>query len=173
MKIMFAVAFFLSCMCALAAPMMDDAENYHADIPPVVSTPAGLTQNPSLELLYSLGWREATQAEIAADAAAKASAASAAQAEADAQAELPMQSATGFAALDEDGHWVELLPTGDGLPVIGVQVSNSPLTAEQREQMKAQRKAAHDALKAKAKAAKTDKEKLAVLMKAVFGKDAQ
>ena len=96
-----------------------------------------------------------------------------AQAEAEAQAELPMQSETGFAALDEDGHWVELLPTGDGLPIIGVQVSNSPLTAEQRAAMKAQRKAAHDELKAKAKAAKTDKEKLAVLMKAVFGKDSQ
>lgn len=169
MKKLFAAAFLLSCMCALAAPMMDNAENYHADIPPVVSTPAGLTQNPSLALLYSLGWREATQAEIGAHDAA----ASAAQSEADAQAELPMQSATGFAALDDDGHWVELLPTGDGLPIIGVQVSNSPLTAEQRAQMKAQRKAAHDALKAEAKAAKNDKDKIALLMRAVFGKDAQ
>ena len=81
--------------------------------------------------------------------------------------------ATGFAALDDDGHWVELLPTGDGLPIIGVQVSNSPLTAKQRAQMKAQRKAAHDALKAEAKAAKNDKDKIALLMRAVFGKDAQ
>ena len=141
--------------------------------PRSMPTPQGQIDMATPGQWIEAGGRYATAKEIAADAAAKASAASAAQAEAEAQAELPMQSATGFAALDEDGHWVELLPTGDGLPIIGVQVSNSPLTAEQREQMKAKRKAAHDALKAEAKAAKTDKEKLAVLMKAVFGKGSQ
>ena len=49
----------------------------------------------------------------------------------------------------------------------------TPLTAEQRAQMKAKRKATHDALKAEAKAAKTQKEINAVFMKAMFGKDAQ
>ena len=107
-----------------------------------------------------------TEAEIDARAAQQAQA----EAEAEAAATLPIQSATGFAVLDNDGHWVELEPTGDGLPVIGVQVSNSPLTPEERASMKAERKAAHDALKAAAKDKKlNDKGKIALLMKAVFG----
>lgn len=94
----------------------------------------------------------------------------AAAAAAEAAASLPLQSATGFAVQDSDGHWVELEPTGDGLPVIGVQVSNSPLTPEERAAMKAERKAAHDALKAAAQDKKlNDKDKIALLMKAVFG----
>lgn len=93
-----------------------------------------------------------------------------AEAEAEAAASLPLQSATGFAVQDSDGHWVELMPTGDGLPVIGVQVSNSPLTPKERAAMKAERKAAHDALKAAAQDKKlNDKAKVALLMKAVFG----
>lgn len=92
------------------------------------------------------------------------------QADAEAAASLPLQSATSFAVQDSDGHWVELEPTGDGLPVIGVQVSNSPLTPEERAAMKAERKAAHDALKAAAQDKKlNDKAKVALLMKAVFG----
>ena len=92
------------------------------------------------------------------------------QADAEAAASLPLQSAAGFAVQDSDGHWVELEPTGDGLPVIGVQVSNSPLTPEERAAMKAKRKAAHDALKAAARDKKlNDKAKVALLMKAVFG----
>lgn len=107
-----------------------------------------------------------TPAELEAREAARA----AAQAEAEAAATLPIQSATGFAVLDNDGHWVELEPTGDSLPVIGVRVSNSPLTPEERAAMKAERKAAHDALKAAAKDKKlNDKDKIALLMKAVFG----
>ena len=91
-------------------------------------------------------------------------------AEAEAAASLPLQSATGFAVQDSDGHWVELEPTGDGLPVIGIQISNSPLTPEERAAMKAERKAAHDALKAAAQDKKlNDKAKVALLMKAVFG----
>lgn len=89
---------------------------------------------------------------------------------AEAAATLPLQSATGFAVQDSDGHWIELEPTGDGLPVIGVQVSNSPLTPEERAAMKAERKAAHDALKAASQDKKlNDKDKIALLMKAVFG----
>ena len=94
----------------------------------------------------------------------------AAAVEAEATATLPLQSATGFAVQDSDGHWIELEPTGDGLPVIGVQISNSPLTPEERAAMKAERKAAHDALKAAAQDKKlNDKDKIALLMKAVFG----
>ncbi len=92
------------------------------------------------------------------------------QAEAEAAASLPLQSATGFAVQDSDGHWIELEPTGDGLPVIGVQISNSPLTPEERAAMKAERKAARDALKAAAQDKKlNNKAKVALLMKAVFG----
>lgn len=93
-----------------------------------------------------------------------------AEAQAEAAATLPIQSATGFAVLDNDGHWVELEPTGDGLPVIGVQISNSPLTPEERAAMKAERKAARDALKEAAQNKKlNDKDKVALLMRAVFG----
>ena len=93
------------------------------------------------------------------------------QAAAEAAASLPLQSATGFAVQDSDGHWVELEPTGDGLPVIGIQISNSPLTPEERAAMKAERKAAHDALKKAASQDKklNDKDKIALLMQAVFG----
>ena len=92
------------------------------------------------------------------------------QAAAEAAATLPLQSATGFAVQDNDGHLIELEPTGDGLPVIGVHISNSPLTPEERAVMKAERKAAHDALKAAAQDKKlNDKDKIALLMKAVFG----
>lgn len=109
-----------------------------------------------------------TQAEIDARAAQQAQA----EAEAEAAATLPLQSATGFAVQDSDGHWIELEPTGDGLPVIGVQISNSPLTPEERATMKAERKAAHDALKAASQGKKlNDKDKIALLMKAVFGVD--
>lgn len=117
---------------------------------------------------YSVGIpvRAMTQEEIDARSAQQAQA----EAEAEAQAALPQTSATGYAVLDETGHWVELIPTGDSLPVIGVRVSNSPLTPEERAAMKAERKAAHDALKAAAKDKKlNDKDKIALLMKAVFG----
>ena len=92
-----------------------------------------------------------------------------AQAEAAAMAGLPAVFPSGIAVVDENDHHIELLPTGDGLPVIGAQVSNSPLTKDQREAMKAAMKAADAARKAEAAAAKTDKEKIAVLMEAVFG----
>ena len=122
--------------------------------------------DPSEADFIATGARLPTQEEIDARAAQQAKA----EAEAEAAATLPIQSATGFAVLDNDGHWIELEPTGDGLPVIGVQISNSPLTPEERALMKAERKAAHDALKAAAKDKKlNDKGKITLLMKAVFG----
>jgi len=113
--------------------------------------------------------RDMTQDELDARAAAQAAAQAQADAEAAAQAGLPAVFPNGIAVVDESGHHIELLPTGDGLPVIVAQVSNSPLTKEQREAMKAERKAAAEARKAAAKSAKNDKEKIAVLMEAVFG----
>ena len=73
-----------------------------------------------------------------------------AQAEADAaaQAGLPAVFPNGIAVVDESGHHVEFIPDlADGV-VIPVQVSNSPLTAEQRATMKAEALAARAALKA-------------------------
>lgn len=122
-----------------------------------VGAPAGYFMEP--------GWKMFDLAQQADHDAA----AAAAQAEAEAQASLPQTFQTGIAVQDEAGHWVELMPTGDGLPVIGAQVSNSPRTPEQRAAMKAERKSAHDALKAKAKAATKDKDKIDALMQAVFG----
>ena len=129
----------------------------------------GAVHNPTPETCAEAGYALATAAEVDAQESADVTAQALAKAEAAEQAGLPQTSETGYAVLDDAGHWVELIPTGDGLPVIGAQVSNSPLTKGQHDAMKARRKAAHDALKAKAKAAKTDKEKIAVLMQAAFG----
>jgi len=124
-------------------PMIDPNGGYHADAPTRILNASGqIVDQPTFDMILAAGWREPTAQEIADKAAA--------QAEAEAAASLPLQSATGFAVQDSDGHWVELEPTGDGLPVIGVQISNSPLTPEERALMKAERKAAHDALKAAA-----------------------
>ena len=136
------------------------------DSPAMLSTAGGTFQNPPLALLTAAGYSLATPAQIAAAQAAK----DAASEQAAANATLPQVFQTGVAVIDPaTGHHIELLPTGDGLPVIGAQVSNSPLSKEQRDAMKAERKAAHDALKAKAKYAKNDKDKISALMEAVFG----
>ena len=137
------------------------------DSPAMLSTAGGTFQNPPLALLTAAGYSLATPAQIAEAQAAK----DAAAALATANATLPQVFPSGVAVIDPaTGHHIELLPTGDGLPVIGAQVSSSPLSKEQRDAMKAERKAAHDALKAKAKDAKNDKDKIAALMEAVFGK---
>lgn len=157
----------LTAISAAAAPLVDPQDNYWPVRPTRYETATGVVAVGSdAWLVDNEGWTYATPERIAVEAAAKA----AAQAEAEAQAALPQTSATGYAVLDETGHWVELIPTGDSLPVIGVRVSNSPLTPEERALMKAERKAARDALKAAAKDKKlNDKGKIALLMKAVFG----
>ena len=128
------------------------------------------TVRPTAEQCIAAGVaRWETEAETAAREAAVAAANAEADAQTAAAASLPQVFPTGIAVLDDDGHHVELLPTGDGLPVIGAQVSHSPLTKEDRNQLKAAMKAAVAARKAEAAAAKTDKEKIAVLMEAVFG----
>jgi len=90
-----------------------------------------------------------------------------------ADAALPFQAATGVAVLDEAGHWVLLEPTGDGLPVIGMQVSNSPLTPEEKAAMKAERKAAHEAKRAAVLTEKNEKAKLTGVAAAMFGEMAK
>lgn len=93
----------------------------------------------------------------------------AAQAEAEAQASLPETFPNGIAVRDDNGHWVELVPSGDTLPVLGYQVSNSPLSKNEHDAMKTARKADTAALKASAYKAKNEKDQAPLLMKAVFG----
>lgn len=166
MKRLAALLILAAATAATAAPLIDPDGTYHAAPPSRLETPDGVATIGNQDALLAYGWSYASPERIAAEEAAQA----AAQAEAEAAASLPIQSATGFAVLDNDGHWVELEPTGDGLPVIGVQISNSPLTPEERALMKAERKAARDALKAAAHGKKlNDKDKIALLMRAVFG----
>ena len=151
---------------AIAAPMIDHNGDFHGTTPQRVEWAGGVVSGPSEAWLVASGWgRLATTQEIADHDAAVALAAS----NAAASSSLPVQSATGFAVLDAAGHWIELEPTGDGLPVIGMQVSNSPLTPAQRAEMKAARKSAMAALKANAASAKNANGKIAALMEAVFG----
>lgn len=158
--------FILTATIAHAAPLIDPDGTYHAAPPSRLETPDGVATIGNPDALLAYGWAYASPERIAEEEAAQAIE----QAEAEAAASLPLQSATGFAVQDSDGHWIELEPTGDGLPVIGVRVSNSPLTPEERAAMKAERKAAHDALKAASQDKKlNDKDKIALLMKAVFG----
>lgn len=174
MKTFLAVLFLATAATAANAQYVDRIGNYLTSPPsPYAAEDGRLIFNPSWSHILADGGREATAQETADWQAAQDAAAQAAanaQAAAEAAATLPLQSATGFAVQDSDGHWIELEPTGDGLPVIGVQISNSPLTPEERAAMKAERKAAHDALKAASQDKKlNDKAKVALLMKAVFG----
>ena len=82
--------------------------------------------------------------------------ANAAQAAAEAAATLPAQFPTGIATTNAAGHWVEFVPDGTNVvaQTLAIQVSQSPLTQEQREAMKAAALADRAAKRAKAKAAK-------------------
>ena len=94
-----------------------------------------------------------------------------ATAEAEALAGLPTVFQTGIAVVDDEGHHIELVPDMQDAVVVPVQVSNSPLTPEQRAEMKAEAKANRDAkkaakaaLKASISGAKNDKDKLAAII---------
>lgn len=93
----------------------------------------GTTYNPTPAMCEAAGWREASAQEIADKAAADQAAAE----EAAAQAALPQVFPNGIATTDADGHHIEHVVTGSNQPILGVQVSNSPLTQEQREELKA------------------------------------
>ena len=77
-------------------------------------------------------------------------------AEAEAQAKLPQTFPTGIAVTNAAGHWVEFVPDGTNVvaQTLAIQVSQSPLTPEQREAMKAAALANRSAKRAEAKAAK-------------------
>ena len=78
------------------------------------------------------------------------------QAAAEAAASLPAQFPTGIATTNAAGHWVEFVPDGTNVvaQTLAIQVSNSPLTPEQREAMKAAALADREAKKAAASFAK-------------------
>ena len=77
-------------------------------------------------------------------------------AEAEAQAKLPQTFPTGIAVTNAAGHWVEFVPDGTNVvaQTLAIQVSQSPLTPEQREAMKAAALAEREAKKAAASFAK-------------------
>ena len=79
-----------------------------------------------------------------------------AQAAAEAAASLPAQFPTGIATTNAAGHWVEFVPDGTNVvaQTLAIQVSQSPLTPEQREAMKAAALAEREARKAAAREAK-------------------
>lgn len=115
------------------------------------------------------GWRNQTAQEIADRAAA----AEAAAAEADAQASLPAVFENGIAVLDDDSHHMEIVPVEDGTPPITIQVSNSPLTKEDRERLKASGKAVRAARKEAARKAKNQKEINDIILDYLFGTEDQ
>ena len=110
--------------------------------------------------------RSKTETEIAIEQAALDELATAREA----AASLPATFANGVAVQDAAGHWVELVP--DGSDVVAVQVSNSPLSKAQHDEMKSaalaareSKKAAKAALKAAVAGAKNDKDTLAAVVK--------
>ena len=118
------------------------------------------------------GFDSLPQADIDATLAAEAQAVAEAQAAADAAASLPQVFPTGIATLDDEGHHIELVPDMVDWVVVPVQISNSPLTAKDRDTLKAaavaaraQAKAEKAALKAEIKAAKNDKAKMDAILK--------
>ena len=142
------------------AQYVDRLGNYLTAPPsPYAAADGRLIFNPSWSHILADGGREATAQETADWQAAQAAAAQAAanaQAEAEAQAKLPQTFPTGIAVTNAAGHWVEFVPDGTNVvaQTLAIQVSQSPLTPEQREAMKAAALAEREAKRAKAKAAK-------------------
>lgn len=85
-----------------------------------------------------------TAQEIESDALAAAEQAAASEA----AMGLPDVFENGVAVVDEQGHHIELVPLADGEPVVGIQISNSPLDPAVRDQMKAEKLAEIKASKA-------------------------
>ena len=139
---------------------IDRSGNYLTSVPnPYYAANGGMMRGATWAHILADGGREATAQETADWQAAQAAAAQAAanaQAEAEAQAKLPQTFPTGIAVTNAAGHWVEFVPDGTNVvaQTLAIQVSQSPLTPEQREAMKAAALAEREAKRAKAKAAK-------------------
>lgn len=115
-------------------------------------TRIGDTFNPSQATCETAGWREMTAGEIADMEASNATASS----NAAAQATLPQTFETGVAVMNEAGHWVEFIPDGTNVvsETIAIQISNSPLDPETRNQMKLDAIAQREAKRQAAREAK-------------------
>lgn len=155
----------LTVTLARAAPLIAPDGIWHDQPPARIETEIGVATVSPAALVADFGWREPTAQEIADKAAARAEA----EAQAAALEGLPEVFPNGIATVDADGHHVEHIPVGDSLPVLGIQVSNSPLTKEEKDARKAAGKATWEARKKEAKAAKSDKERIAIVMQALFG----
>lgn len=131
MKTAIAILAILLATAALAAPMYDPQGARH-ETPP---TKVGDTHNVTPEMLVLDGWSYETEAQAAEYAAQLAAQAAASEA----TMNLPAVFDNGVAVIDEQGHHIELVPLGDGEEVVGIQISNSPLDASVREQMKAEK----------------------------------
>ena len=132
MKHFIAISFLA--ISASAAPLVDPDGIFHRTRPTRIEANGGVvTVASDAWLVDREGWTYATPERIAQEDAAELAVAE----EAAAQAALPQVFATGIATMDADGHHIEHVVTGSNQPILGVQVSNSPLTQEQREELKA------------------------------------
>lgn len=127
--------------------------------PGVVTIDGTTFQDPNDALLAAAGWVEVEYADgtefnnrvwgwepapwcramTPAEMAARDEADAAAASNAAAQAALPATFATGIAVTNSASHWVEFIPDGTSVvaQTLAVQISQSPLTPEQRNAMRA------------------------------------
>ncbi|HRT22368.1 MAG TPA: hypothetical protein P5318_19835, partial [Candidatus Hydrogenedentes bacterium] len=108
------VLLLAAAVAAHAGELIDPSGNFVGGLPGRIVADGVVISPVTLADALANGYREPTQADYDARDAANAEAA----AQAAAQANLPAVFPNGVAVVDENGHHIELLPTGDGLPVI-------------------------------------------------------
>ena len=146
------IALLLLAATADAAPWIKDGLWFDR-IPNPLPMGNGFAKfDPSEADFIATGARLPTQEEIDAREAQR----QADQAAAEAAATLPATFPTGIAVTNEAGHWVEFIPDGTNVvcETLAIQISHSPLTPEQRNQMRQDAVATREAKRAEAKAAK-------------------
>lgn len=152
MKNIASVLIFTLSTSALAAPMIDAEGTYHAAPPPRFEG-GGIVATVTPDwLIANEGWSYATPDRIAQEEAALEEQ----RAAAEAAATLPATFPTGIAVTNSAGHWVEFIPDGTNVvcETLAIQISQSPLTPEQRNQMRQDAVSAREAKRAEAAAAK-------------------
>lgn len=146
------IALLLLAATADAAPWIKDGLWFDR-IPNPLPMGNGFAKfDPSEADFIATGARLPTQEEIDARSAAQAEA----EEQQAAQASLPATFPTGIAVTNEAGHWVEFIPDGTNVvcETLAIQISRSPLTPEQRNQMRRDAVATREAKRADAAAAK-------------------
>lgn len=141
-------------VCAANAQMWTNVET--GAVAPQPSRRPADAVNVSEEWFILPGWQPFSLAQQAAWDAAEAVAQAEAEEQQAAQASLPATFPTGISVTNEAGHWVEFIPDGTNVvaQTLAIQVSQSPLTPEQRNQMRQDAVAARSAKRSEAKAAK-------------------